>query len=152
MVQYIIDALATTAAKIETFIHPDAVTLPGFPRSIFNWTIIPVVRNRFTVFCNIYNKQCTPESIEKQLHTDEDGTSVSDIKRVLKRYELAFRTLRKPGLRDLKAAIDDDCPVLISLYDGSHYALFMDIQTSHIFVSNPSLNILRLWQHTLRYY
>jgi hypothetical protein len=32
--QKIIDAIATTAAKLETLTHPDAVILPNFSRSI----------------------------------------------------------------------------------------------------------------------
>ena len=141
MVQQIVDFLASLFANAETFLHPDAVTLPGFPRSL---QLDGYSCGARAVFCilQFYNKQCTPDSIEKELHTDEDGTSVSDIKRVLKRYELAFRTLRKPGLRDLKAAINNDCPVLISLYGGSHYSVIYGYSSSHIFVSNPSLNIL----------
>jgi hypothetical protein len=50
--------------------------------------------------------------------------------------------LRNPGLRELKAAIDNDCPVLVSLYDGSHYSVIYGYSDSHLFVSNPSLNIL----------
>ncbi len=34
MVQYIIDGLATTAAKLEALAYPDAIILPNFPRSI----------------------------------------------------------------------------------------------------------------------
>ena len=117
MLQQLVDFLASIFADAETILHPNAVTLPGFPEDL---QLDDYSCGAKAVFCilQFYNKQCTPESVEEQLHTDEDGTSVSDIKRVLKRYGLAFRTLRKPGLRDLKAAINDDCPVLISLYDG----------------------------------
>lgn len=141
MVQNIIDAIATTAAKIEALTHPDATILPNFPRSL---QLDSFSCGAKAVFCilHFYNKQCTPQSVEKELHTDSAGTSVSDIKRVLKRHGLKYCTLRKPGLRVLKAAIDDDCPVLISLYDSEHYAVVYGYSSSHIFVSNPSLNIL----------
>jgi ABC-type bacteriocin/lantibiotic exporter with double-glycine peptidase domain len=141
MVQTIIDTIATTTAKIEALTHLDAIVLPNFPRSI---QLEKYSCGAKAVYCILqyYDRQCTPDSIEEQLHTDEDGTSVSNIKRVLKRYGLTCRTLRKPGLRDLKAAIDDDCPVLISLYDSEHYAVVFGYSSNHIFVSNPSLNIL----------
>jgi len=119
MLQQVVDFLTSLGAEAEALIHPDAVTLPDFPRSIQldNYSC-----GAKAVFCilQFYNKQCAPESVEEQLHTDADGTAVIDIKRVLNRYGLVCRTLRNPGLRDLKAAIDGDCPVLISLYDGSH--------------------------------
>ena len=34
MHQRIVDFLASLGAEVETLIHPDAVTLPDFPRSI----------------------------------------------------------------------------------------------------------------------
>ena len=142
MVQNIIDAIATTAARIETLTHLDSIILPNFPRSI--------QLNRFScgaksVYCILryYDKQCTPDTVERLLDTDEDGTDVSDIKRVLKRYGLTYRTLRKPGLCDLRTAINDECPILIPLYDGEHYAVVYGYSSNHMFVSNPSLNRLR---------
>jgi ABC-type bacteriocin/lantibiotic exporter with double-glycine peptidase domain len=139
MVQNIIDAIATTAARIETFAHPNAVILPNFPRSI---QLDEYSCGAKSVYCILqyYRKRCTPDTVERLLDTDEDGTDVSDIKRVLKRHGLKCRTLRKPGLRDLKAAIDDDCPILVSLYDGEHYAVVYGYSSGHIFVMNPSLD------------
>jgi ABC-type bacteriocin/lantibiotic exporter with double-glycine peptidase domain len=141
MIQQVVDFLASICADAETIFHPDAVTLPGFPRSL---QLDSYSCGAKVVFCilQFYNKQCTPDSVERLLKTDEDGTSVRDIKRVFRQYHLNCRTLRKTGLRDLKAAIDDECPVLISLYDGSHYSVVYGYSDSHIFVSNPSLNIL----------
>ena len=142
MVQNIIDAIATTAAKIEALTHSDATILPHFPRSIQYLDSYSCGAKSVYCILQYYDKTCTPESIEEQLHTDTDGTAVSDIKRVCRRYHLNCRTLRKPGLRDLRTAIDDDCPVLVSLYDSEHYAVVYGYSPSHMFVSNPSLNNL----------
>jgi ABC-type bacteriocin/lantibiotic exporter with double-glycine peptidase domain len=139
MVQNIIDAIATTVARIETFTYPNAVTLPNFPRSI---QLDEYSCGAKSVYCILqyYRKLCTPGSVERLLQTDSDGTDVSDIKRVLKRHGLKCRTLRKPGLRDLRAAIDNDCPIFVSLYDGEHYAVVYGYSSGHIFVMNPSLD------------
>jgi hypothetical protein len=142
MVQQVVDFLASLFADTEMILHPDAVILPDFTRCIQLFDNYSCGAKSVFTILRYYSKICTPESVEEQLHTDEDGTSVSDIKRVLKRYGLAFQTLRKPGLRDLKAAIDDGCPILITLNDGEHYAVVYGYSSSHIFVSNPSLNIL----------
>ena len=141
MVQQIVDFIASFGAEVEKLIHPDGVILSAFPRSI---QLDDYSCGAKAVYCilQFYGKRSTPKSVKEQLHTDEDGTSVSDIKRVFRRYHLNYRTLRKPGLRHLKAAIDDECPVLISLYGGSHYSVIYGFSDSHIFVSNPSLNIL----------
>jgi ABC-type bacteriocin/lantibiotic exporter with double-glycine peptidase domain len=141
MVQNIIDLIATTAARIETLIHSDAVILSDFPRSLQLSSYSCGTHSVYTIL-KYFNKYCTYKSIERMLRTDVDGTDVSDIKRVLKRYGLSCRTLRKPGVRDLMTAIDDDCPVLISLYDSEHYSVVYGYSSGHIWVSNPSLNVL----------
>jgi len=140
MVQQIVDFLASLFADTETIFHPDAVILPDFTRSI--------QLDRFScgaksVYCILryYDRQCTPESVERLLRTNSDGTTVSNIKRVFRRYHLNCRTLRKPGVRDLKTAINDDCPVLVSLYDSEHYAVVYGFSSSHIFVMNSSIDI-----------
>jgi len=139
MFQNIIDTLATSAAKIETLAYPDAIILPNFPRSVQLDFYSCGAKSVFTIL-RFYRKHCTPRSVEKELHTDSDGTSVSDIKRVLKRHGLKYRTLKKPGLRDLKASIDDDCPVLVSLYDSEHYAVVYGYSSTHIWLMNSSVD------------
>ena len=139
MIQHIIDTLATSAARLETLAYPDAIILPNFPRSIqFDYYSCGAK----SVYCILryYDRQCTPESVEQQLHTDENGTDVSDIKRVFERYHLKCRTLRKPGLRELKAAIDNGHPVLITLYDFEHYVVFVGYSPTHVFIINSSLD------------
>jgi predicted double-glycine peptidase len=132
-----IDFLASLGA--ETILHPDAVTLPDFPRSIQLDDYSCGAKSVFTIL-HFYKKPCTPESVEKQLHTDSDGTSVSDIKRILKRHGLIYRTLRKSGLRELKAAINNGYPILITLYDLEHYAVVYGFSSSHMFVMNSSVD------------
>jgi ABC-type bacteriocin/lantibiotic exporter with double-glycine peptidase domain len=123
MLQQVIDFFVSLGADAETILHTDVVTLPDFPRSIQLFDNYSCCAKSVFTILHFYKKPCTPKSVEEQLHTDEDGTTVSNIKRVLNRYGLVFQTLRKPGPRDLKAAIDDDCPVLVSLYAGSHYSV-----------------------------
>jgi ABC-type bacteriocin/lantibiotic exporter with double-glycine peptidase domain len=140
MIQNIIDTLATAAARLETLAYPDAVILPNFRRSI---QIDYYSCGAKSVYCILqyFGKRCSTKSIEQQLHTDEDGTDVSNIKRVFRRYHLNCRTLRKPGLRNLKASINDDCPVLVSLYDSEHYAVVYGYSSTHIWIMNSSVDI-----------
>lgn len=141
MIQQIIDFLASIGSELETFIHPDVIILPHFPRSIQLDCYSCGAKSLYTIL-RYYGKRCSPASVKKELEADEDGTSVSDIKRVIKQHHLEYRTLRRPKLKDLKAAINDGSPILVSLYDGSHYAVVYGYSDSHMFVSNPSLNIL----------
>jgi len=134
--QNIIDAIATTAARIETLAHPNAVILP-FPRSIQLDTYSCGAHAVFAIL-KYFRKHCTYATVERQLHTDKDGTDISDIKRVLKLYGLKCRTLQ-----DLKSAIKNGCPVLVTLYDSEHYAVVYGYSATHIWVMNSSLDFTK---------
>ncbi len=86
-----------------------------------------------------FGKRCTPESVERELGTEEDGTSPSDIKRVLRKHGLKIHVNTDMGLRNLRKAINTGSPVLVSLYDGWHYSVVHGFSDSHVFVMNPSL-------------
>ena len=137
--QHIVDALFTSLARIEEQVHPHATLLPEFPRSIQLNSYSCGAKSAYTIL-KYFGKKCTLQSVEKALRTDEDGTAVSDIKRVFKQFGLQCRTMRKPTIKDLKAAIDAGCPVLISLYEGEHYAVIYGCSRTHAFVMNPSLD------------
>jgi len=139
MVQSIIDAFATAAARLEESAYPKAVILPNFPRSIQLDYHSCGAKAVYSILL-YYKKRYGHRSVERALKTDEDGTGVSDIRRVFKKYGLECRTLRKPVIRDLKAAIDDGCPVLISTWDGEHYSVVYGYSKSELFVMNPSLD------------
>lgn len=134
-----VDEVFTALKAAEELGYPNAVLLKNFPRlvqldshscglccvkSILQYQKIHVSRKR----------------LKELLRTDLDGTAVSDIKRVLNRFGLECRTLRKPGLRDLKAAIDKGCPVLISTWLGEHFSTCYGYSTSSVFISNPSID------------
>jgi predicted double-glycine peptidase len=132
----IIDTIATTAARIEALAYPDAVILP-VPRSIQLDSYSCGAHAVFAIL-KYFLKSCTYTNIEKQLHTDKDGTNVSDIKRVFRQYNLKCRRLR-----DLRTAINNGHPVLVTLYNSEHYAVIYGVSSSHIFVMNSSLDFTK---------
>ncbi|MBN1396848.1 MAG: hypothetical protein JXA06_02340 [Bacteroidetes bacterium] len=132
--QYIIDAIATVAAKIEALAYPDAVILPGFKRSLQLDSFSCGAHSVYAIL-KYFRKRCKYANIAKLLRTEKDGTNVSDIKRVFRQYNLKCRRLR-----DLKSAINNGHPVLVTLYDSEHYAVIYGVSSSHIFVMNPSLD------------
>ena len=140
MVQTIIDSLATAAARIEVSSYPSATILPRFPRSIQLDYYSCGAKSVYTVL-RYFKKSCTTKSVERELNTDYEGTAISDMKRVFKRFRLDCRSLRKPGLNDLKCPITEGCPVLISTWDHEHYCVVFGYSRDHIFVANPSLDI-----------
>ena len=60
--------------------------------------------------------------------------AISDIKRVLKKHGLKYRKIA-----NLKRAIDDGHPVLLSLYDHWHYSVCYGYYGTYYFVMNPSI-------------
>ena len=93
-----------------------------------------MVRNPHTLFFVITISAALPLSVEKELHTMYEATSISNIKHLLKRYDLKYRKIR-----NLEGAIDDGHPVLISTYKWWHYSVVYGYSKVHYFVMIPSL-------------
>lgn len=75
----------------------------------------------------------------KGLYTTYEGTARADIRRVLKKHGLRYRIIKSGTLKDLKAAIDDGSPVLISTHGQWHYSVVYGYSVRHIWTMNPSL-------------
>lgn len=137
--QTVIDTLFTTLARSEEQLHPDATFLPNFPRCIqLNSHTCGSVST--FIILNYFGKSDNYPKVERQLGTDKDGTSPSDIKRVFKKYGLKVTTNAEMTIRVLKRAIDNGSPVLISICDDEHYAVVYGYSRTHIFVMNSSLD------------
>ena len=141
MVQRIVDLVATAAARIEALGHSDAVILPDSIRIVQLDYYSCGAKCVYTVL-RYFGKNVSRDSVERALRTDEDGTAVSDMKRVFKRYGLECITLRKPRITDLTACIDEGSPVIISLREGEHFSVVYGYSKSHLWVMNPSLDSL----------
>ena len=133
MYSRIVDTLATAAARLEESVYPNAIILPNFPRSIQLDGYSCGAKSVYAIL-RYYNIRCTRLSVEKKLHTTYEGTSIGDIKRVLKGYGLKYRKVEK-----LKIAIDQGDPVLVSTHGHWHYSFVYGYSSSHYFVMNPSL-------------
>ena len=138
--QELVDKIATALQAAEVLAHPDAVVLKGFPRAVqldrhscgekAVWSVL-----------RYFGIRASHPRLERMLRTDEDdGTDVADIKRVFRHFKLECRTLRKPTVRTLQSCIEDGCPVLVSMYEGEHYACVWGMSATHVFVMNPSID------------
>ena len=137
--QKFVDNIFSKLKSIEEQAFLSAVILEGFPRSIQLDGYSCGAKSIYTVL-KYFGRSCTPRSVERQLGTTWEGTSQTDIKRVLKERNLSYRMIGKRTLKTLRDAIDNESPVLISLYDGWHYSVVYGYSDSHIFVMNPSLD------------
>jgi len=134
MYSRIVDTLATAAARLEESAYPHAIILPDFPRSIQLDGYSCGAKSVYTIL-RYYDKRCTPLSVEKELHATYEGTSIPYIKGILNRHGMRYRTIS-----NLKNAIDDGSPVLVSTHGHWHYSVIYGYySSSHYFVMNPSL-------------
>jgi ABC-type bacteriocin/lantibiotic exporter with double-glycine peptidase domain len=136
--QYIIDALFSSLARAEEQLYRDAVILPHFPRSIQLDGYSCGAKSTYIVL-RYFGKRCSPATVEAELGTTWEGTSKSDIKRVLRKRGLKVVECSRMNLRELRSAIDAGSPVLVSLYENWHYSVVYGYSGRHIFVMNPSL-------------
>ncbi len=138
--QRTVDLLVNILKNIEEVVYQNdkAVVLSNFPRTIQldGWTC--GARSVYSIL-RYFGKRCTVQSVEKDLRTDLSGTDVGDIKKVLQKHHLKPVEKKKCRLSDLRKAIDDGNPVLISLDDFSHYSVCFGYSNSHVFVMNPAV-------------
>ncbi len=136
--QSVVDAFFTATARTEEQLHPSAVVLPNFPRSIQLDGYTCGAKSTYMVL-RYFGKRCTPASVEAELGTTYAGTPRTTIKRVLRKHGFRIRVNTDMSLRDLKAAVAAGCPVIVRLYDGWHYSVVYGYSDKHVFVMNPSL-------------
>jgi ABC-type bacteriocin/lantibiotic exporter with double-glycine peptidase domain len=136
--QSIIDALFSSLARAEEQLYPNATILPSFPRSIQLDGYSCGAKSTYIIL-RYFGKRCSAVSVETELGTTGEGTSKSDIKRVLRKRGLKIVECSRMNFRDLKSAIDAGSPVLVSLYDNWHYSVVYGYSGRQIFVMNPSL-------------
>ncbi len=101
-----VDTIANVVKSIEE-LDPSAVVLPNTQRSI-QLDIFSCGAQSVYMILKHYKKKCTIDKVSKQLRTGYEGTSLSDIKRVLRDYGLKYRIIRRASLKDLKRAVDSD--------------------------------------------
>jgi ABC-type bacteriocin/lantibiotic exporter with double-glycine peptidase domain len=151
--QKTIDLIANALKEIEELIYQDdeAVVLPNFPRTIQldGWTC--GARSVYSIL-RYFGKRCTVKSVERELRTDWEGTDVADIKKVFQNHHLKPVEKKNCHISDLRKAIDDGKPVLISTHDSWHYAVAYGYSNTYIFVMNPAIigSCGNLWCRVLK--
>ena len=129
------DTLATTLLQAETTLHPDATILEGFERSPqLNFHGCGI--SSCIVILRYFGKRISAASLARKLRTDYSGTAPSNLKRVLRKYGLKVAERDQMRIRDLKGAIEDGSPVLISTQGHMHYATVFGIGRRVVFVSD----------------
>jgi hypothetical protein len=129
--QNTVDKIFTALARAEELLHPDTTLLQNFPRSI---QLDGFSCGEKCTYCILkyFGIETSHQRLQELLHTDESGTSRSDIKRVLKQFGLRYRVVRK--VSDLRKV-----PVLVSTYDSWHYCVVYGVSRTNYLVMNPSL-------------
>jgi len=89
-----------------------------------------------------YKKKISLEKIQKKLRTDEYGTDEKAIFRLLKKNGLTVKTKWNAIRRDIKKAVDKGWPILITMYEGYHWAIIYGYSKTGIFVLDPALDFI----------
>jgi ABC-type bacteriocin/lantibiotic exporter with double-glycine peptidase domain len=133
----IVDAIVNAAKLIEDQ-DPSAVVLKGVRRSIQldrHSCGLQCVR----VILHYYGRGLPISRLEGLLDTDADGTSIGAIRRVLRQRGLTTKIVVDARLQDLRRAIDQGHPALISTEGGEHWSVVYGFSSGHLFVCDSSL-------------
>ncbi|MGA2624141.1 MAG: cysteine peptidase family C39 domain-containing protein [Bacteroidota bacterium] len=141
-IQTAVDDLFTAVKSIEELFHLEATMLPNFPRCV-QLDLYSCGAKSVYAILKYFKKRCNLGSVEEALRTDYYGTTVDDIKRVLRENKVAFKELKKATLKDIRRAIDENHPVLVSVGEDSHYCVVYGYSDTHVFVMDPLITSLK---------
>jgi len=136
------DAATNTIKGWEERSDPDAVVLDNFSRSLQIDTYSCGAQSTFMIL-RYYGKARTAQGVERALGTTEEGTTEDQIRRLLVERGLRPRRITRPTIAKLRAAIDEGCPVLVSVdakeIENGHWAVVYGYTKAGIYVADPSL-------------
>jgi len=148
MLQQVVDYFAFISAKAEEALFPGAVILDGFERSIQldGWNC--GAHCAFMIL-KFYGKARSLKNVLQETGTNEDGTDEEMLKRLFRKRGLSVYEFEQRSLAKLERAIDRGSPILthISTPKVNHWVVVYGYGDGHIWVADPSLNVLEHPQH-----
>ena len=133
----LLDTIMNPVKVIEEWADPDCRCLDGFTRSLQLDGYSCGAQCTFMIL-RYFGKARSIENVTRELATDTDGTSQTQIRTLLKRRGLRPKRISSPKLRHLREAIDDNCPVLVSM-DTDHWAVVYGYGPGAIYIVDPAL-------------
>ncbi len=91
------------------------------------------------VILRYHGKHLPLSEVMHKLRTDPEGTSTNAMRRILHKERLTIKILADAQLQDLRRAINQGHPVIVSTEEGGHWSVVYGYSTGHIFVSDSSL-------------
>jgi ABC-type bacteriocin/lantibiotic exporter with double-glycine peptidase domain len=134
----LVDMIMNPVKVIEEWVDPDCTCLEGFTRSLQLDGYSCGAQCTFMIL-RYFGKARSIENVTRELATDTDGTSQTQIRTLLKRRGLHPKRISSPKLRHLREAIDSDCPLLISVDDGEHWVVVYGYSPRKIYIADPAL-------------
>ena len=134
----LLDTIMNPVKVIEEWADPDCRCLDGFTRSLQLDGYSCGAQCTFMIL-RYFGKARSIENVTRELATDTDGTSQTQIRTLLKRRGLRPKRISSPKLRHLREAIDSDCPVLIAVDDGEHWVVVYGYSPGKIYIADPAL-------------
>lgn len=135
----IVDGIANAAKSVEEAFtgKRNRVLLDDFPRfvQLDGWSCGAQSAHAILAY---FGFRRSIETTIRDLGTDEDGTGTKAMRSIFVRKGLVTRIVKNARLRDVRRALADGGPVLVSLYDGAHWAVVYGISRHRVYVADPS--------------
>jgi ABC-type bacteriocin/lantibiotic exporter with double-glycine peptidase domain len=142
MAKILADSIANVFKRLEEQ-DPSAIILPGIRRSLQLDRYSCGVQS-VKVILDYFVRSLSIDSIERRLGTDEEGTPIAAIRRLLKSRGLTSKIRVEATLRDIRKAIYSGYPVLVSFSQGEHWAVVYGYSKNAVFVADSSIT-KNLW-------
>jgi ABC-type bacteriocin/lantibiotic exporter with double-glycine peptidase domain len=119
-------------------LDPTANVLPAFKRRL-QMTGYSCGVQAVEMVLDYFKLHQEEKKLARELRCSENGTSVSDMKRVIKAYGLRCKTKSHARVKDLRQAIDRGYPIIVSMREGRHWSVVYGISPNHVFVADPAV-------------
>ena len=118
-----------------------AKTIGGIKRSIQFDEVSCGVHAAFSIL-RYYNKKISIDKIKKKLGTNEYGTGEKAILNLFRKKGLNVKTKWNATRKDIKKAIDNGFPILITMYEGYHWVIIYGYSKTGVFVLDSALDFI----------
>lgn len=116
----------------------DDVVLDGFERHVQLDRRSCGAQVAFAVL-HFFGRARSIERTTTLLGTDEHGTAWPAMRRLFRERRLATKTIERARKRDLVAALDANCPVVVSADAETHWAVLFGYGDAHVYLADPSV-------------
>ncbi len=139
----VVDKIYNLIKSVEESLSDDAVVIKNIKRSMQLDRYSCGAQCAFMIL-QYFGKDDSIDNVKKELNVSKtDGVDTEPILDLFKKKGLNVRVNENAKLNDIRNAIDNNWPMLISINDGDHWVVVYGYSENFIWVLDPAIKRIR---------